>query len=410
MSAALDDVVVLDLTTTFSAAMSAAFLADFGARVIRLDLLPGARTHKHSAVGGCPGGRRDGDEGSWNHEADLIHRNKQSIALNAGSEQGRQLLGELLASADVLITDWQLDELAALGLDYAGAVALRPDIIFARVSGFGPSGPDRDLPPIDELAAARTGMMPIVQQPGEPPVYTGAGAMHATVLLAFGIITALVHRQNTGEGQQVDTSLFAANMYGASLDLQAFLAIGHGDRLLNPISRLDVSNPMSGALYPSADGRWVTLTMPDTDRWWPGLAKAVGIDPDDERFNTHDKRCETNRLALIEVLEAGFRKQPGAHWREVFHAGQMSADVIEQFDYPANDPQVYANRYILALDHPSYGPVKTLGFPIFMSESPARLHSLAPCVGQHSGSVLNELLGYSEDAIYQFTKDGVIAQ
>lgn len=410
MSAALDDVVVLDLTNTFSAAMSAAFLADFGARVIRLDLLPGARTHKHAAVGGCPGGRQASDEGRWNYEADLIHRNKQSIALNAGTGQGRQLLGELVASADVLITDWQLDELAALGLDYEGAVAQRPDIVYARVSGFGPVGPDRELPPIDELAAARTGMMPIVQQPGEPPVYTGAGAMHATVLLAFGILTALVHRQNTGEGQQVDTSLFAANMYGASLDLQAFLAIGHGDRLLHPISRLDVSNPMSGALYPSADGRWVTLTMPDTDRWWPGLAEAVGIDPDDERFNSHDKRCDSSRLALIEALEAGFQKQPGAHWRRVFQEKQMSADVIERFDYPANDPQVFANRYILALDHPSYGPVKTLGFPIFMSESPARLQSLAPCVGQHSGSILNELLGYSEDAIYQFTRTGVVAQ
>ncbi len=404
MNAALDDVIVLDLTKSFSAALSAAFLGDFGAQVIRLDTPPAAR------AGSQPEDKTSTPvAGTWDAESDLIHRNKQSLALDTDSEQGRKILQELVARADVIVTDWLVPDLEALGLDYSAASKIRADIIFARISGFGPQGPDKDLPAIDELAAARTGMMPIVQQPGEPPVYTGAGAMHSTGLLAFGVVTALLHRQLTGEGQQVDTSLFAANMYGASLDLQAFLAIGHGDRLLHPISRLDVSNPMSGSLYPSADGRWVTLTMPDTERWWPDLAAAVGIDPDDERFNTHDKRSEHNRAELIQALEEGIKKQTGAHWRSVFHAKRMSADIIEQFDYPANDPQVLANRYIVELDHPSFGSVKSLGFPIFMSDSPARLRSLAPCTGQHSAQVLHDVLGYSEDAIYQLGTDGVIA-
>jgi formyl-CoA transferase len=300
-------------------------------------------------------------------------------------------------------------ELEARGLDYASVSALRPDIVYGRASGFGPEGPDKDLPAIDELAAARTGMMPIVQQPGKPPVYTGAGAMHTTVMLAFGVVTALIHRAESGEGQEVDVSLFAANMYGASLDLQAFLAIGSGDRLLNPISRLDVSNPMSGSLYPSADGRWVTLTMPDTDRYWPDLAEALGVDPADERFDSHDKRCSENRLALIQVLEEGFQKQPGSHWRQVFEERRMSADVIEQFDYPAGDPQALQNRYILELAHPSHGRINSLGFPIFMSDSPARLRSLAPCIGQHTAEVLHELLGYSEETINALSRQGVIA-
>ncbi len=399
MSGALDDVIVLDLTKNFFSSLSAAFLADFGGNVIRLDLLPENGETKTPK-----------SESGWNYEADLIHRNKQSVALDPATEQGRKVLDELVAKADVIVTDWLKADLEALGLDYANISKTNEGIIFGRVSGFGPQGPDADLPAIDELAAARTGMMPILQQPGEPPVYTGAGQMHAMVMLGFGVVTALIHRQATGEGQEVDTSLFAANMYGASLDLQAFLAIAEDDpqrdRLLNPISRLDVSNPISGSLYPSSDGRWVTLTMPDTDRWWPLLAPAVGIDVDDERFNSHEKRCDVNRLALIEELEAGFKKQPGAHWRELFAEKQMSADVIEQFDYPAEDPQVAANRYIMELDHPSYGKVQSLGFPIFMSESPARLESLAPCTGQHTGKVLHELLGYSEDAIFELTKNG----
>ncbi len=395
MGTVLDDVVVLDLTNSFSAALTAAFLADFGAQVIRLDRIPQAP-------------RPAGDTG-WNCQADLIHRNKQSLALDISAAQGRKLLLETALRADVLLTDWSLQELQSLGLDYPSLEGPRPDLVYARVSGFGPQGPDSELPLIDELAAARTGMMPILPQPGEPPVYTGAGAMHATVLLGFGVVTALLYRQLSGEGQCVDTSLFAANMYGASLDLQAFLAIGHGDRLLNPISRLDVSNPMSGALYHSADGRWVTLTMPDTDRWWPDLAEALGLAVDDERFNSHDKRCEHNRVALINTLEEGFAKQPASHWRKLFQHKQMSADVIEQFDYPANDPQVRDNRYIVELDHPSFGKIDSLGFPLYMSETPARLESLAPCVGQHSQKVLQELLGYSLDQIHQFKSSGVVA-
>ena len=396
MSSALEDVIVLDLTRDFSSSLSSAFLADFGGRVIRVEFL-----NADDPV--------DESKGTWDFESDLIHRNKQSFALDPAAEKGRQLLAELVAKADVLLTDWMIPDLVALSLDYASVSAANPSIIYGRSSGFGPKGPDKDLPAIDELASARTGMMPILGQPGEPPVYTGAGAMHNSVMLAFGVVTALIHRQSTGEGQQVDTSLFAANMYGASLDIQAFLAIGEGDRFINPISRLDVSNPMSGSLYPSKDGRWVTLTMPDTDRWWPELAKALGIDPDDDRFNTHDKRCEENRLELIHLFEERFQTQPGSHWRQVFAEKQMSADVIEQFDYPAEDPQALANRYIMELDHPSFGKVKSLGFPIFMSDSPARLQSLAPCKGQHSGQVLHDLLGYSEDAIYKLTSDGVIA-
>lgn len=394
MGRILQDVTVLDLTRQFCTALSGAFLADFGARVIRLDLLPAAQVE--------PAGR-------WNHEADLIHRNKLSVALNASTPRGREILTALAAKADVIVTDWQRDELAALGLDYASASAARPDIIFARLSGFGPEGPDQDLPAIDELAAARAGAMPMLPQPGQPPVYTGAGAMHATGLLAFGVVTALLHRMQSGEGQQVDVSLFGANMYGSALDLQAFLAIGHGERLLNPISRLDVSNPMSGSVYRSADGRWVTLTMPDTDRWWPAFADIVGIARDDIRFDTHEKRTAVNRLELIGELEERFSHQTADHWRRMFQEKQLSADIIEQFDYPARDPGAYANRYIMQLDHPSFGKVRTLGFPIWVSDSPARLERLAPCNGQHTEQILHELLGYSQQSLHELAQAGVLS-
>jgi crotonobetainyl-CoA:carnitine CoA-transferase CaiB-like acyl-CoA transferase len=294
------------------------------------------------------------------------------------------------------------------GWDYAALSGLQPGLVYGRASGFGPKGPDRDRPALDELAAARTGMMPILPQPGQPPVFAGAGQMYTSVMLAFGVVTALRHRQETGEGQEVDVSLFAGNMYGASLDLQAYLAIG-GERLTQPVHRLDAGNPMSGTLYLAQDGLWVTLTMPDTDRWWPGLAEIVGLDPADPRFDSHEKRCEENRLELIRVLEEAFQRQPAAHWRKTFTERQLSADVIEEFSFPAGDEQARLNRYILELEHPSVGRVKTLGFPIYMSDSPARLSRTAPCLGQHSAEILHERLGYSEDRVCALEASGVIA-
>jgi len=401
MSKALEGVVVLDWTTEFWSAFGTALLGDFGAEVIHVEHLPEARARRHD--------RGSADAPSpWAYDAEFMNRNKLGLALDLEREEGREILRGLVRQADVFVADRPLASLDAEGWDYATLAGLQPRLVYGRASGFGPKGPDRDRPALDELAAARTGMMPILPQPGQPPVFAGAGQMYTSVMLAFGVVTALRHRQETGEGQEVDVSLFAGNMYGASLDLQAYLAIG-GERLIHPVDRMDAGNPMSGTLYLAQDGLWVTLTMPDTDRWWPGLAEIVGLDPADPRFDSHEKRCEENRLELIRVLEAAFKTRPAAHWRKTFTERQLSADVIEEFSFPASDEQARLNRYILELEHPSLGRVKTLGFPIYMSESPARLSRTAPCLGQHTAEILHERLGYSEGRVCELAASGVIA-
>ncbi len=399
MNRALAAVRVVDLTVEVWGSIGAALLADFGAEVIRID-----------EIGGSPAVGPDDEHvaGTWNAFAALAQRNKQSLAVDLATTAGRALVQSLAAKADVVITDRTRRDLARLGLDYPTLAAGTPALIYARASGFGPKGPDADLPAIDELAAARAGMMPILPQPGQPPVFPGHGQMYTAVMLAFGILTALHHRAKTGEGQEVDASLLGGNLYGASLDLQAYLAIG-GDRMLQPISRLDAGNPMSGTMYMSADGPWVTLTMPDTDRWWPSFAPLVELALDDPRFDTHDKRCGAHRLEMMQVLEAAFRRKPAAHWRALFQEHQLSADIIESYEFPAADPQVYRNRYLLELDDPSFGRRTSLGFPIFMSATPARLFRGAPARGQHGAEILHDVLGLSEDAITALRDAGTIA-
>jgi crotonobetainyl-CoA:carnitine CoA-transferase CaiB-like acyl-CoA transferase len=390
MSRALDDVVVVDLTTEFFASVSAALLADFGAKVIRVE---------NTGVP-APVQNRDGmhPQEAWDSHAELAHRNKQSVALNLEVPAGDEVLKKLIGRADIVITDLPFTTLEAKGLDYDSLCSLRSDIILARGSGFGPKGPDSHLPAIDELAAARVGLMSILGEPGQPPVYSGTGQMHTAVMLAFGIMLAMVHREESGEGQVVDASLFAGNMYAASLDLQAYLAV-RAERILEPVSRLDMGNPMSGPSYPCSDGRWVTLAMPDTDRWWPIFSQITGLAIDDVRFDTHDNRCDVNRLEMMQVLDGIFSKQPGSHWERLFAEHKVSADLIETYAFPAKDEQAKVNRYVLDLDHPTYGKTQSLGFPIYLSDNPARLRRMAPCRGQHTEEILQDFLGLSEQQV-----------
>jgi formyl-CoA transferase len=395
MSRALEGLVVLDRTESFWASLGVAMLGDFGAQVLRVED-PAAAAKDDTKARRSP----------FDWERELAQRNKRSLVVDGARPEGRAIVEALVTRADVVAIDRPLREAQASGWDYETLAKLRPDLIYARGTGFGPKGPDCELPALDELAAARTGMMPLLPQPGQPPVYPGHGSMYTAVMLAFGVLAALEHRALSGAGQIVDVSLFAAHVRREP-DLRP--SSRSAARLLTPVSRLDMGNPMSGTTYPASDGKWVTLTMPDTDRWWPAFAPLVGIDPQDPRFDSHEKRCESNRLELMQELERAFRAQPSKHWRAAFDEHQLSADLIEDYSYPENDPSVYRNRYLLDLQHPSLGRMRLLGFPVFLSDGTPGLDRLAACAGQHTGEVLHDWLGIDEDRITELRTQGVVA-
>lgn len=399
MSGPLSDIVVVDLTREAWASGASGMLGDFGARVLRVeDLSRPARD---------PG--RDGLRGEepFDSEAELIHRNKESVALDLDHLDGQELLLGLVRCADVLLTDLSKSRLSQLGLQPDSLLAEQPDLILAVGSGFGPRGPDAGLPGIDELAAARSGVMHSLPEPDQPPVNAGAGQMYTQVMLVLGVVTALHHRHETGQGQRVDASLLGGHMYASTLTLDAYMAM-RDDRLGEPRSRFEAANPMSGISYPSEDGRWVTLTMPDTERWWPAFSEIVGLDANDPRFDTHDKRCGEGRLEMMHVLEAIFVKKPAAHWRDEFNAQQLSADIIERYDYPAMDENAMKNQYVLDLEHPEYGSFRSLGFPIRLSDSPAALRSPAPRPGADTSRVLKSLLGMTADELTALADRSVV--
>jgi len=396
-NAALDDLRVIDLSRSFWSSLAGTMLADFGADVIQVQQ-PG-QSHAWAA--------ELVPDTDWDYLAELALRNKRALAVRLDEPAGRDLVDRLIDQADVVLVDWPLAELTALGWQADRLRENRPGLIVARGTGFGPEGPDRDLPADDILAAARTGVMPTLPQPGRPPVFPESGPMYTAIMLAFGVMAAVHHRASSGRGQIVDASLLSGNMYGASLDLQAYLAI-RGEVFLGPMAQVDRGNPMSGTLFMTSDERWVTLTMPDTDRWWPDFAPLVGIAVDDPRFDDHAKRTEQHRSELMEAIETAIRLRSAAEWRADFEEKGLSADVIEEFDYPAEDIEARRNRYVLSLEDSSRGPFKTLGFPIHMSGTPARLDRRAPTRGQHTARILHDLLGLSEREIDALEMEGTI--
>ena len=214
-NAALDDLRVIDLSRSFWSSLAGTMLADFGADVIQVQEPGKDHTWAAELV----------PEADWDYLAELALRNKRALAVRMDEPAGRDLVDRLIDQADVVLVDWPLAELAALGWEAERLRADRPGLIVARGTGFGPEGPDRDLPADDILAAARTGVMPTLPQPGRPPVFPESGPMYTAIMLAFGVMAAVHHRSATGRGQIVDASLLSGNMYGASLDLQAYLAV-----------------------------------------------------------------------------------------------------------------------------------------------------------------------------------------
>ena len=312
---------------------------------------------------------------SFDADAELVQRNKQSIGIDLERSGGPRCPGATrwirpTSSSPICL----FAELEALGLDPASLAARNPALVYVRGSGFRTQ---RARPRSTGPRRARSGTHRRDADPSparRTPVYAGAGQMYTSVMLALGTMVALHHRGETGEGQVVDASLFSGNMYGAALQLDAYLAM-RDDRLSVPVARLDAGNPMSGAglAYPTSDGRWITLTMPDSDRWWPTFSKVMGLDENDPRFDSHDKRCGEGRVEMMAILDERFSKQSGAYWRQRFDEERLSADVMERYEYVAELAQAAMNRYILDLEHPSYGTYQSLGFPIHMGDTPARL-------------------------------------
>jgi formyl-CoA transferase len=278
-----------------------------------------------------------------------------------------------------------------LGLDYASLSALNPQMIYASISGYGQTGPDRNKGGFDLVAQGVSGIMSVTGEPQGAPVKSGIPLtdLGAGLFATVGILAALEHRHKTGRGQQVDTSLLDAGV-GLSVweSTQYFSGRGIPERLG---SAHRMSAPYQA--FRCSDG-YITVGGAN-DRAFHRICDVLGHPEwrDMPEFLTDGMRIR-NRADLAARIEALTSMKPRAHWLELFDANNIPCGPINDYSQVFQDPQVLARELVVDVEHPTLGALRALGSPIKLSATPPDVRRRAPLLGEHTNEVLSELPGY----------------
>jgi crotonobetainyl-CoA:carnitine CoA-transferase CaiB-like acyl-CoA transferase len=414
MLSPLENIKVIELANMAAAPMAGRFLADWGAEVIHVE-------HPFTEDPWRNWVTKDGIElppktkyAFW----DNYNRNKKGITLDYSQEKGLEVLHKLIAGADVFITNRRPYALKKYNLEYDSLKEGNPGLIYGALSGYGRKGPDKDSPTHDTVGFwARTGFMYLMQQGETAPPSTGfrtlaAGDKISALALACGIILAILARERTGIGQEVDVSLLHTGIYALA---PIPLTLGNLEEMFEPAEEYDhflrrERNEVSPLVisYETRDKRWLQLSLAPPDPYWPAFCRVIEMEEleKDPRFDSVESRRE-NQTVLFEILEEVFRKKTLGEWKERFDKVNMLWSPIQSPREVIADPQVIENDIIVPFDHPEFGQIKVVANPVKLSQTPATLRTPAPEFGEHTEEVLLAL-GYSWDDINQFREAGVI--
>lgn len=386
---------VLDLTIARAGPTAVRLLADWGARVIRIEMPP--KQNPGNIAGTL---RRSADEQN-------LHRNKRSLCIDLKHSKGIALLRDLVARADVVVENFRADVKTRLGLDYEQLKAINPRIILASISGFGQDGPYRDRPGVDQVVQGLSGLMSITGEPGRGPMRAGIAVSDtsAGMFLGQGILLALLHREHTGEGQWVHTSLLESmlnklDFQGARYTMSHEVPEQQGN--FHPLAV-----PMG--VFESSDGR-VNLAA-STQKMWAKLCQALGAD---DMFNDPAYADVRSRVKYKHMLNTDVntltKRYTTAELVERLNAVGVPCGPINHIGQAFEDPQAQHLRMTRPAHHPVLGDVNLVRSPINLSRfpHPEAFHHAAPDAGENSREVLHEF-GYGDAAIEQLREQGAIA-
>ena len=368
---------VIDLTQVMAGPFCTMLLADFGADVIKIEPPSGDSTRTMPGAVGT-------DTPSFN----AVNRGKRSVVLNLKTQQGVEAVKALVRTADIFVENYRPGVMETLGLDYASLSAINPRLIYASISGYGQTGPDRNKGGFDLVAQGVSGIMSVTGEPGGAPVKSGIPLtdLGAGLFATVGILAALEHRHRTGRGQQVDTSLLDAGV-GLSVweSTQFFSGRGIPERLG---SAHRMSAPYQA--FRCADG-YITVGGAN-DRSFHRICEVLGHPEwkDMAEFKTDGMRIR-NRADLASRIEAITSTRPRAHWLQLFDANSVPCGPINDYSQVFENPQVIARELVVDVEHPTLGAIRALGSAIKMSATPADVRRRAPLLGEHTEAVLSEV-------------------
>jgi crotonobetainyl-CoA:carnitine CoA-transferase CaiB-like acyl-CoA transferase len=335
----------------------------------------------------------------------MMNRNKRGMVLDLKTEDGKAILRTLASRSDALIENFRMGTMEGLGVGYETLRQGNPGLIYCEISGFGRTGPYAERAGFDLIAQGMSGLMAITGEgPGRPPVKVGAPVSDivAGILAAMGVCAAYAHKQITGEGQKVDTSLFEAGI--ALTYWQSAIAFATGQ---SP-GPLGSAHPLNAPYqaFRTADG-WINVGAAN-QRNWERMLSILGRPElqDDPRFATNEKRMH-NLPSLVEALTAVFEEQPAAHWLAALDSAGVPAGPVLSIAEMLQDPQAAAREMVPEVAHPVAGRVRTIGAPVKFSQTPCAVTEPAPTLGQHTRDVLGEF-GYDGAEIERLIRDKVV--
>jgi len=386
---------VLELAHLVAGPVCGLYLADMGADVIKIEA-PGTGDASRSAYGT----QYDGESAVFL----TVNRNKRSVAIDLARPEGRAAFERLVAGADVVLEAYRGGVAERLGIDWSRLSRVNPRLIYCSLSAFGPDGPWRDKPGVDMLVQAMGGLMDVMGEPGGPPVLCGAPVLDTigALMAGQGVLTALLHRERTGEGQRLDVSLLNGTLLAHAARLSIFLATGEEP------GRWGSGHPyiVPFQAFQARDG-WVYVAV-WIDRLWAPFCAALG-EPAlaaDLRYATRADRL-ARRDELGAYLAKVFITRTVAEWMAGLEAHDVLCAPVNRYaDLPA-DPQVRATGMLVEQEHPRAGRFRTLDTPIRFSRTPGTIRTPAPALGEHTDVVLAEA-GLTPDEIAALRKAAVI--
>jgi crotonobetainyl-CoA:carnitine CoA-transferase CaiB-like acyl-CoA transferase len=386
---------VLELAHLIAGPVCGMYLADMGADVVKIEQPTGGDASRTTY------GTHYGGESAV---FVTVNRNKRSAAIDLARPEGRAAFERLVARADVVIEAYRGGVAERLGIDWVRLAPLNPRLVYCSLSAFGPDGPWREKPGVDMLVQAMGGVMAVTGDADGPPALCGAPVLDTigSLMAGQGILTALLHRERTGEGQRVDVSLLNGTLLAHAARLSVFLATGEepgrwgsGHPYLVPFQALQARD---GWVYVAV---WV-------DRLWTPFCEAIGR-PDlagDPRFATRADRLG-RRAELTALLADVFRSHTVGEWMKRLEARDVLCAPVNRYADLPSDPQVMASGMLVEQEHPRAGRLRTLDTPIRFNRTPGGIRTPAPALGEHTDSVLTEA-GLAPAEVARLRSSGVI--
>ncbi|WXG41564.1 MAG: CaiB/BaiF CoA-transferase family protein [Candidatus Freyarchaeum deiterrae] len=391
----LDGIKVLDLTRLLPGDYCTLLLADLGAEVLKVEEpVVGDYVRWYPPM--------VGQESAMHH---LLNRNKKSITLDLRNDRAREILYKLVNEYDILIESFRPGVTKKLGIDYEILEDINPKLVYLSLTGYGQSGPYRDLPGHDINYIGLAGILGITGERNGPPVIPGVQVadLSGGMFAAFSVLSGIISRDRTGRGQYIDFAMLDGVISWLTVHASTYFA---GN--VNP-KRGEM--PLSGALpvynvYETKDGKYLSVGCLE-DKFWKNLFKAIGR----EDIPNIDVSFQNLRFDMLDEVTAELRKifltKTRDEWVKLFWEQEVIAGPVYTFEETFKDPQVKARKMIVELDHPEVGKLKQTGIPVKFSKTPGEIRMRAPHLGENTEEILLSL-GYSEEEIKQLKNEKAV--